>query len=249
MALRSSPRGTIAIGMPPSVGSILTVPLVQCFRAEFPLISMRVVEGFSGHLLEWLITGKIDVAVLYNAPRISNLSAEPLLQEEISLLGAVNDPAGLTAAPVPASRLVELPMILPSRPHGLRLVVDAFLGEAAIEPNVVLEVDAMPSTLSLVERGVGYTLLSYGPARHLIEAGRLKSWSIVDPVLTRQLILATSSQRPTTTATRALAKMVRRQVQDLVQQGLWLSPDGRKQPSRVRGEPASPAARGKAVIP
>ena len=47
---------------------------------------MRVVEGFSGHLLEWLITGKIDVAVLYNAPRISNLSSEPLLQEEISLL-------------------------------------------------------------------------------------------------------------------------------------------------------------------
>ena len=70
-----------------------------------------MVEGFSGHLLEWLITGKIDVAVLYNAPRISNLSAEPLLQEEISLLGAVNDPAGLTADPVPASRLVELPMI------------------------------------------------------------------------------------------------------------------------------------------
>ncbi|MGZ3272026.1 MAG: hypothetical protein ACXU71_13760, partial [Croceibacterium sp.] len=92
-------------------------------------------------------------------------------------------------------------------------------------------------------------LLSYGPARHLIEAGRLKSWSIVDPVLTRQLILATSSQRPTTTATRALAKMVRRQVQDLVQQGLWLSPDGRKQPSRARGNPASPVAARKAVIP
>jgi LysR family nitrogen assimilation transcriptional regulator len=249
MALRSSPRGTIAIGMPPSVGSILTVPLVQCFRAEFPLISMRVVEGFSGHLLEWLITGKIDVAVLYNAPRISNLSAEPLLREEISLLGAVNDPAALTASPVPASRLAELPMILPSRPHGLRLVVDAFLGEAAIEPNVVLEVDAMPSTLSLVERGIGYTLLSYGPARHLIEAGRLKSWSIVDPVLTRQLILATSSQRPTTTATRALAKMVRRQVQDLVQQGLWLSPDGSRQPSHVRGNAAPHAASRKAVIP
>lgn len=81
MALRSSPRGTIAIGMPPSVGSVLTVPLVQCFRAEFPLISMRVVEGFSGHLLEWLITGK-------------------------------------------------MPMILPSRPHGLRLVVDAWSGPA-----------------------------------------------------------------------------------------------------------------------
>jgi LysR family nitrogen assimilation transcriptional regulator len=140
-------------------------------------------------------------------------------------------------------------MIIPSRPHGLRLVVDSILSDAAIEPNIVLEVDAMPSTLSLVERGMGYTLLSYGPARHLIEAGRMKSWSIVDPVLTRQLILATSSQRPTTTATRALAKMVRSQVRDLVQQGRWLSPEDRKpKPSAPKTQP-SHTARGKAVIP
>ncbi|MCW3474753.1 LysR substrate-binding domain-containing protein [Limobrevibacterium gyesilva] len=223
IALRSSPRGTIAIGMPPSVGSVLTVPLVQHFRSEFPLIAMRVVEGFSGHLLEWLITGKIDVAVLYNAPRTSNLRAEPLVQEEISLLGPVDDRMGLAAGPVPASRLAEIPMILPSRPHGLRIVLDALLGKAQIVPRIELEVNAMPSTLRLVESGMGYTLLSYGPARSLVEAGRLRSWSIVDPVLTRQLILATSSQRPTTTATRALALMVRQQIHDLVRRGLWAS--------------------------
>ena len=178
------------------ISSVLTVPLVQCFRCEFPQIAMRVVEGFSGHLLEWLITGKTDVAVLYNAPRTSNLRAEPLLREEISLLGPMDDPAGLGTGPVPASRLAEIPMILPGRPHGLRLVVDALLGEAGIAPGIELEVDAMPSTLSLVERGMGYTLLSYGPARHLVESGRMKSWSVEAPALTRQLILATSSQRP-----------------------------------------------------
>lgn len=226
IALRSSPRGTIAIGMPPSVGSVLTVPLVQCFRGEFPDIAMHVVEGFSGHLLEWLITGKIDVAVLYNAPRTSNLRAEPLITEEISLLGSMSDPAGLGSGPVQASRLTEIPMILPGRPHGLRLVVDALLGQAEIAPRIELEVDAMPSTLSLVEQGMGYTLLSYGPARHLVEAGRMKSWSVVDPVLTRQLILVTSSQRPTTAATRALAQMVRQQIKDLSRRGLWAKGTG-----------------------
>src|SRR3546814_5167326 len=47
-ALRTAPRGTISIGMPPSVGSVLTVPLIQAFRQQFPNITMRVVEGFSG---------------------------------------------------------------------------------------------------------------------------------------------------------------------------------------------------------
>jgi len=33
------------IGMPPSVGAVLTVPLVQQFRIEFPLVSLGVIEG------------------------------------------------------------------------------------------------------------------------------------------------------------------------------------------------------------
>lgn len=225
-ALRTAPRGTISIGMPPSVGSVLTVPLIRAFRQDFPNITMRVVEGFSGHLFEWLITGKLDVAVLYNAPRTGNLRAEPLVTEEISLLGPASDPAGIGSGPVPASRLLKIPLILPSRPHGLRLVVDALLGELGIQPRVELEVDAMPSTLSLVEAGEGYTLLSYGPARHLIEAGRMKSWTVVNPTLSRQLILVTSSHRPTTPATRALAQMIRGQVKDLVREGRWTKPAG-----------------------
>lgn len=221
-ALRSSPRGKIVIGLPPSVGSVLTVPLVEHFRESFPQISMRVVEGFSGHVLEWLMTGKIDVAVLYSAPRTGSLRAEPLLTDELYLLG----PAEARDAPpdaemVPAVWLAKLPLIMPSRPHGLRLLTDSVLGEAGITPLIEMEVEAMPSTLGLVERGVGYTILSYSTARHLVEAGRIRAWRIVEPALTRQLILATSSQRPTTPATRALATMVRQEVKNLDRKGLW----------------------------
>lgn len=225
-ALKSSPRGTIVIGLPPSVGIVLTVPLVQHFREAFPLISMRVIEGFSGHVLEWLLTGKIDVAVLYNAPRTSSLRAEPLLTDELFLLGppdSTDVPDGETVA---ARYLAEVPLILPARPHGLRLLVDSLLGEAGISPRVELEVEAMPSTLGLVEKGVGYTILSYSTAHHRVQEGRMRAWRIVEPALTRQLILATSSQRPTTPATRALVTMVGKEVRSLTQQGIWL-PKGR----------------------
>lgn len=223
-ALRTSPKGQIIIGMPPSVGSVLTVPLVRSFRRDFPLIAMRVMEGFSGHVLEWLMTGKIDVAVLYNAPGVSNLISEPLLQDELFLLGADNDPGRLPPGPVLASRLSSLPMIMPSRPHGLRLLVDQILGAAHIKVNVELEVEAMPSTLNLVEQGFGYTILSYSSCHQLVRSGRIKLWRIVEPQLTRQLLLATSTQRPTTTATRALADMVRSQVRELLTRGAWIPP-------------------------
>ena len=222
-AYKSSPRGTTAIGMPPSVGSILTLPLVPCFRAAFPLVTLRVVEGFSGYLLEWLATGRIDVAVLYNAPRMSTLRSEPLLREDIMLLGPASNPANLPSGPIPAGALTELPMILPGRPHGLRLILDAILGNAKVRPRIDLEVDAMTSTLRLVEQGFGYTLLSHAPARDLIEEGRIISWPVIEPHLTRDLILVTSTQNAMTAATRALADMVRWQVRNLVQSGEWLT--------------------------
>ena len=102
-ALQTSPYGTVAVGMPPSVGAVLTVPLVERYREQYPQIAMRVVEGFSGHVLEWLLTGKIDVAVLYNAPALSNVLSEPLLRDELVLLGAMKDPCKLPAGSVQAS--------------------------------------------------------------------------------------------------------------------------------------------------
>ncbi|MCT8989074.1 LysR substrate-binding domain-containing protein [Chelativorans sp. SCAU2101] len=223
-ALRSDPRGTIVIGMPPSVGVVLTAPLVQVFRQSFPRISMRVVEGFSGHILEWLVTGKIDVAVLYNAPRMSNLLSEPLLRDELFLLGAVKDPNRLPSGTVQGCQLTKLPMILPSRPHGLRLVVDHAMAAAGITPRIEMEVEAMPSTLKLVENGVGYTILSYSSVHHLVAAGRIRYWRIEKPSLHRELLLATSTQRPTTTAIRALTECVRKEVNNLRKQGVWAPP-------------------------
>ncbi|WP_207482780.1 LysR substrate-binding domain-containing protein [Arenibaculum pallidiluteum] len=235
-ALRSNPRGTIVIGMPPSVGVVLTAPLVQRFRTDFPLVSMRVVEGFSGHVLEWLINGKIDVAVLYNAPRMSNLLSEPLLRDDLFLLGAAEDPCRLPPGPIQAAQLGELPMILPSRPHGLRLVVDHTLAEAGITPRIDLEVEAMPSTLRLVESGMGYTILSYSSVHRLVTQGRIKYWRIENPSLSRELLLATSSQRPATVAMRALTGCVRAEVKNLKKQGLWEPPSGTEVPPRAEGD-------------
>src|SRR5690606_15538317 len=98
---------------------------------------------------------------------------------------------------------------------------DQVFGKAGIEPNIIIEIDAMPSTLNLVEKGVGYTVLSYSTVHHLVKAGRIRCFPIVRPQLTRQLLLATSSQRPMTMATRALTKIVTTKMRELVREGRW----------------------------
>jgi LysR family nitrogen assimilation transcriptional regulator len=216
MAMKAAPRGRITIAMPPSLGWVLTVPLVMRCRGEFPMIALHVVEGFSGHVTEWLSTGRIDIGVVYNAPRLPSLLTEPLLEERLVLLGPADDPAGVgTGSAVPAARLEDVPLILPARPHGLRLLIDRTLEKLGIVANVQLELDAMASTLGLVEAGAGYTILCDAAVRPMVKAGRIRSWPIDEPKMTRQLMLATSTQRPTSVATRVVAKLTRAQVSDL----------------------------------
>ena len=214
-SLASVPTGKVAVAMPPSIGWVLTAPLVRACREKFPKIALHVVDGFSGHVMEWLSNGRIDIGVLYNAARYPSLLTEPLLEDELILLGPPGDPDGIGGTCVPASRLTELPLILPARPHGLRVMIDTTLAQMGLVPRVELELDAMASTLSLVEEGIGYTVLSEAAVRPLVAAGRLRSWNIDQPVLKRELLLATSSQRPASTATRAVARLLRQQVRSL----------------------------------
>lgn len=227
-ALGAVPSGRVVIGMPPSVGAVLTAPLVRECRTAFPSVSLGVIEGFSGHVLEWLTNGRIDVAVLYNAPRTAALRTEPLVTDELFLLGPTKDPAGAGSGSVAASRLADLPLILPSRPHGLRVLVDDCLASIGVAANVQVEIDAMPSTLSLVESGIGYTILSYSCVHHLISAGRIRKWPIMNPAMTRSLVVATSSQRPLTKAARALVDLIGKQMATLVAEGRWRPEERRR---------------------
>ena len=213
-SMKLAPQGKLTIAMPPSIGWVLTVPLVKRCRREYPMIALHVVEGFSGHVTEWLSTGRINIGVVYNAPRLPALLMEPLLEEQLVLLGPAGDPAEAGPGPVSAARLADVPLILPARPHGLRMLIDRTLERLGIVANVQMELDAMTSTLALVESGAGYTILCGAAVRHLVSAGRIRSWPIEAPAMYRQLMLATSTQRPMCVATRAVAKLIRQQVAD-----------------------------------
>lgn len=221
-SMRASPSGKLILGLPPTANAILSVPLIERFRETYPRVKLKVQEGYSGHVLEWLSTGRIDVAVLYDAPKTSTLLTQPLIEEELLLVGPANTPASLREKPIHGSMLGELPLILPSHPHGLRNLVETLLGRIKVIPEVECEIDSLSATLDLVERGVGYGILPFASVIKQVRAGSLVVMPIVEPRMSRQLVLATSTQLPTTIATRSLARTIKELVRDLVAEGMWI---------------------------
>ncbi len=71
-----NPRGRITVGLPPRVAHVITADLVERFHAAYPEAAITVVEGLSIRLREWLVAGRVDVAIVFDPPR--GLTAEDL---------------------------------------------------------------------------------------------------------------------------------------------------------------------------
>lgn len=225
-ALRSSPGGTVTIGIPPMLGEFLLVPLTKRFRAEFPEVRLKLREGVSGYLLEWLMTGKLDIGVLYNVTSINTIGVEPLLSDEMLLIGPPDaDVLNASTEPLAFSEAADLQWILPPRPHGLRTLAEDAAAARALSLNIVVEIDAMAGIFDLVEAGLGFSIAPFAAIEKRLERGTLKARRIHEPSLSGVLSIAFSPKKEATLAMKALYRIVRQETESLVRNGVWRAID------------------------
>ena len=222
-ALKSTPSGRVVLGIPPMLGEYLLVPLVRRYRLDYPEVKLHIREGISGYVMEWLMTGQVDVAVVYNPPPRTTLAVEPLVSDDLFLVSAAEpDGAGIGPA-ISFAEAVRTPLILPTDSHGLRYIVEHAARDAKITPNIALEVDGFASMLALVKGGLGTTVLPYAFARNGLQGGRLSLRPIVAPKLTGLFSVGMTSQRPVTAAMRSLFNALRKETRKLSAEGVWRS--------------------------
>lgn len=204
--VKGAPVGHVVVGVPPSVGKMLTVPLVGAFQARLPRATLGIVEGLTTYVTEWLLMGRVDVAMLYNPVPSPAIEILPLLEEQLYLIGPE---ARGAARPVPVRELAAVPLIIPSRPHAIRMQVETLLANLGLKPHVALEIDGVPAILDLVHQGYGHAVLPLNAVRGDGPRRRLHARPIVEPRLKSVLALAISSQRPTTPLTRRTLELIR----------------------------------------
>ena len=91
---------------------------------------------------------------------------------------------------------VRSPLILPGRPHGLRVLTDSICESAGLQMKVVLELDSMATIKTLVMRGDAATILPFCGVHREAASGAIVARRIVSPSLTRTLIVGETVRRP-----------------------------------------------------
>lgn len=204
--LGDQPAGRITVGLPPRVALGLSVPLIRSFRERFPRAGITVLEGLSVSLRESLVAGRLDLALLFDPPPSPQLACEPLMRERLLLVAPLRSrlPARIAVA-----ALAGYPMVLPSPPNAIRDLLDGVLAPRGIALDVIAEVGAVQTVLSLVREGVGCTVLPESALAMSRAAAQLPHAPIGPPAIWNKLVLATPLARPGTRLIRETAGLLR----------------------------------------
>ena len=212
--------GTVTVGMLPSAVDLLAAPLVSSLKQQYPELTVNIWAGYAGYLQSWLEDGEVDVALLYDPKPSALLEVEPLLEDALYLVGLPDqDPA--TRAEVTLQEIAELPLILPSLPHGLRLLLDASCASADICLSVVAETNAMSVQKNLVLRRLGYTILPGVAIFEDVAAGRLSAAALSRPALRRKIVMALPMTRRSSVGVRCTVSELRMMIRLKVEAGEW----------------------------
>jgi LysR family transcriptional regulator, nitrogen assimilation regulatory protein len=220
-ALSRSPGGRIDFGMPLSISQALTRILVQRVQHELPEVSLRIIDGWTGFIIEWLLRGRLDLGVIYDHTLKSDvLRTEPLATEEHLLVCAPGDPLS-EREHISLAEMAELPLALPSRLHGLRLAVEQIMQSIGCAPRVRIEVESIVGLKQFAEAGGVYTILPRGEMMEELAARRLAILRIVDPPVRRTLFIAWSNERPFTKEMKAVLDIAKRETAEIIRRGCW----------------------------
>ncbi|MBY5538268.1 LysR family transcriptional regulator [Rhizobium leguminosarum] len=175
----------ITVGLMPSTAKLLTVPLMARLREDFPGTRMQIIEGATGHLVEWLNDGRLDLAVTNNSTAIKRFNPEPVVTHHLHLAAARGGPK--LPSQITFAELASYPLVIQSRSHSTRREIDNIATEQGVRLNVAVEADSLTAISQLVAAGLAYGLIPH----FAVDNRTTQSAVVVDPSIERTICLVT----------------------------------------------------------
>lgn len=215
-------RGRVTLGLAPSTACVVGLPLLTHLAAMHPGILLNIIGALPGHLEEMARTGQLDVAVLFSPTAASEMTCEPLLEEDLVLVL----PAGSDLVPpdkrsITLAEIAALPLVLSSPTHGLRrrLVLEFERAKLNLQP--VAEIDSLLLVMRYCLAGNRATVQPMAATHALDAPERWRCLQISDVSMTRSNYLFAVPAHQLSTAASIVRMELRRVVTDLVASGAW----------------------------
>lgn len=199
--------GRVSIGMITSAAQS-TLPVSSAtIAARYPEIHLLVCEGYSETMLEWVTAGQLDIAIVNTpAPRLPP-TARHILDEEMLLAHGASQGLALPKV-VSFDRIEGLDIVIPSRRHGLRRILDDAAAEAGFSLKPRLEIDTLSAICEVIATTDLVTVLPGIVLQSTLSAGRIKARRLRNPGIVRSVAWVTNPRRSVSAAMSAVMEVI-----------------------------------------
>lgn len=212
-ATRDEPTGRIVVGLPPSMGRVLTLPLVDEFKRALPKARLAIVEGLSAHIVEWISTGRVDLGLVHNPGANPAIQTTPVLDEPLWLVSAAakgrRSAAPRVSAPLAFADLPEFPLVVPEHTHAIRKLLETQAALTGVKLQIAWEVSSVQSILDLVRHGHGHAVLARSAVLASDQPKAFDVRPLAEAALKSRLCLAVSAHKPATPLVKQAERMLR----------------------------------------
>ncbi|KJF70644.1 LysR family transcriptional regulator [Agrobacterium arsenijevicii] len=211
------PTGDVSLGILSSICPTLSIPVIEECSRRFPNIRLTLSEGDSQGLRAAVNTRVHDLVVTLDS--VAKSTSAPLFDEVLYVVG----PSGQFApnAELTVEQALSLPLILPTRRHGIRILLERQALIFGRELNIAREIEGVASTKAAIRAGLGLTILGRGAIHAEQENGTLSTIALTPPGLTRRLVLDMPVNHPPTRAVIEVRKILLAVVKKLGTEGHW----------------------------
>ncbi len=214
----ASPSGEVTIGIPSGAARVLSGPLLESVRSELPRISLKMIEGMTGPLEEWMAAGRFNLAVLYRtAESVGRMTV--LAREEFCLVVPPGEPPFEDS--IPLADLYAFPLAVPMRNNNVRRSVADVVAQHGCMLDVRFEVDSLSTIINMVMEGKAYSILTPSAIQKEASQGQVRTVKIIDPVITRSVVLAVNPKDERSPAVSAVRKLIPKVANTLIESKRW----------------------------
>lgn len=212
-AHKAHPSGKIVLAVTPTLCPVVVPDLFARMRRHYPMIELKVVHAGMVRLEEFLVDGRVDMALLSEMSKSRLIRSTRLAEEEMVL---VTMPAARPAGVVAPQELSRTPLILGD---GLRAAMESLIAGSNIELQVDTELNDHETIRLMVQQGVGASILPHSSVYRECARGLVEAHRITEEGVFRTLALGVAINRGASSAREAVAEMASQVLSDIEAEG------------------------------
>jgi len=177
----------ITVGAIPSVAPYVLPALIAQARLDYPQLQIRAREDFRPELIDAVLDGSLDLAIVSTPVTSPALAVETLIREPLLLAVGPDHPL-LGKSKIKAADLAEETFVMLGTSSSLAERVRQFCGDHKFEPRIGYRCSQLATVKSLVALGAGIAILPR-IARSSKDDGQIVYLNLADTQPTRELVI------------------------------------------------------------